>query len=929
MSWCQSSGSRGAAALLRLVVALALVGLSFCLYEDQIGKFDWRQTYVGKIKFSNFDTISAAKKIIVATEENVLAALNLKSGQILWRHVLESGSQGNIQMLHVSDEVVTVSGVNPALIRGWDLTTGYLLWEWSLWLQGHAQQAAATSSYWWVENNLLQHLLPIPGEHLEMTSYNMRTGQNKGTTSKLPATWINNKCVLSAPYYTCISNANTENSQIISLDVTSSAVQLFTKSVSTILPNLNDNHVELRSLLGNVPGVILKNKIILLKPDGLHVTNTNLRDDTTGAYVVKLVDKNLLIQFNYKDENINVYASNIETGSPVSEFTSVIPLPGANYPKIDSAMCAKTAKNNLACRLFVTGDDNAVYLLQNPGKLVWVREEALSRIVGVEMLDLPVSELEAVIETEFDNKEGDIFGMITRRLKGQASQLKTLSNTLLRKFMPHLIEIYDSEESSNVLVRDEFGLHKIIIAVTDVGKVFAIDNLSGNIIWKRYIPFLSSFNGRTPDADNFVILYIQRTTRHLPYDPQCSIIARHKLTGEGIIFMFNPITGAALDLGVANLGYRIKQTLLLNQMNSESLKGLVIMDENEGIHVYPPSCSANIGNTYMFVADPNTAVVQGYVLRNEDEQIVVEKTWLIRLGGTPPMSHKITNVATKSSIEKVHSQGKVMGDRSVLYKYINPNLVAFTTEGPDPVHRDVIYLYLVDVVSGAIIMVQSHRKARGPIKIVHSENWVVYSYYSEKSRRPEIATVELYEGPKRSGGAFSSLQTARWPPEIARQAYVLPSPGPPLALATTITDRGITAKDILISLSTGAIVELPWVILDPRRPTVPMTNEMREEGLLQYTPEIPLPSEAVINYNQTVLGVKHMYTSPSGLESTCLVFAYGLDLFYTRVAPSKTFDLLKEDFDYSLIVIVLILLIVSSYAAKRFASRKVLRQAWK
>lgn len=82
--------------------------------------------------------------------------------------------------------------------------------------------------------------------------------------------------------------------------------------------------------------------------------------------------------------------------------------------------------------------------------------------------------------------------------------------------------------------------------------------------------------------------------------------------------MFNPITGAALDLGVANLGYRIKQTLLLNQVNTEFLKGLVIMDENEGVHVYPPACSANIGNTYMFVADPNTAVVQGYVLRNND-----------------------------------------------------------------------------------------------------------------------------------------------------------------------------------------------------------------------------------------------------------------------------------------------------------------------
>jgi hypothetical protein len=40
-----------------------------------------RQNYVGKIKFASFDTVSTAKKIIVATEENVIAALNLKSGK--------------------------------------------------------------------------------------------------------------------------------------------------------------------------------------------------------------------------------------------------------------------------------------------------------------------------------------------------------------------------------------------------------------------------------------------------------------------------------------------------------------------------------------------------------------------------------------------------------------------------------------------------------------------------------------------------------------------------------------------------------------------------------------------------------------------------------------------------------------------------------
>jgi len=52
-------------------------------------------------------------------------------------------------------------------------------------------------------------------------------------------------------------------------------------------------------------------------------------------------------------------------------------------------------------------------------------------------------------------------------------------------------------------------------------------------------------------------------------------------------------------------------------------------------------------------------------------------------------------------------------------------------------------------------------------------------------------------------------------------------------------------------------------------------------------------------------------------------------VFVTRVAPSKTFDLLKEDFDYILIALVLIGLTTASLVVKQLASKKLLKQAWK
>lgn len=67
------------------------------------------------------------------------------------------------------------------------------------------------------------------------------------------------------------------------------------------------------------------------------------------------------------------------------------------------------------------------------------------------------------------------------------------------------------------------------------------------------------------------------------------------------------------------------------------------------------------------------------------------------------------------------------------------------------------------------------------------------------------------------------------------------------------------------------------MLLDPRRPETP-SPQSREEGLAPYTPELPMSYEWTINYNQSVYRIREIHTEPSGLESTCLVIAYGLGM---------------------------------------------------
>uniref|UniRef100_A0A915CR59 ER membrane protein complex subunit 1 n=1 Tax=Ditylenchus dipsaci TaxID=166011 RepID=A0A915CR59_9BILA len=99
--------------------------------------------------------------------------------------------------------------------------------------------------------------------------------------------------------------------------------------------------------------------------------------------------------------------------------------------------------------------------------------------------------------------------------------------------------------------------------------------------------------------------------------------------------------------------------------------------------------------------------------------------------------------------------------------------------------------------------------------------------------------------------------------------------------------------------------------------------------IIPYMPELMIATEDLINYNQTVHNIKGIKTASSGLESTSLVFVYGLDLFYTRVTPSGTFDILKEDFDFVLISLVMVVLIVASVMCKKIWRNQSLKQAWK
>ena len=69
-------------------------------------------------------------------------------------------------------------------------------------------------------------------------------------------------------------------------------------------------------------------------------------------------------------------------------------------------------------------DDYSLVLYSQNGLKVFTREEALSQIVSVEMIDFPLTTLQEEYEDEFGSVDSNIVVMFIKRIKAQILQLK-------------------------------------------------------------------------------------------------------------------------------------------------------------------------------------------------------------------------------------------------------------------------------------------------------------------------------------------------------------------------------------------------------------------------------------------------------------------------------------------------------------------------
>merc|ERR1712032_402774 len=124
-------------------------------------------------------------------------------------------------------------------------------------------------------------------------------------------------------------------------------------------------------------------------------------------------------------------------------------------------------------------------------------------------------------------------------------------------------------------------------------------------------------------------------------------------------------------------------------------------------------------------------------------------------------------------------------------------------------------------------------------------------------------------------------------------------------------------------------------VLNPRRPYIPPGGTIadkdktavpqqfaltKDEPIPPYAPVIQLRPSDVLNYHNPMGHVKGIASSPTALESTSIVFTYGLDLFFTPVLTAKAYDVLSPGFNYPLLYasvgFVMTFFLITTYLAQ-------------
>ena len=197
-------------------------------------------------------------------------------------------------------------------------------------------------------------------------------------------------------------------------------------------------------------------------------------------------------------------------------------------------------------------------------------------------------------------------------------------------------------------------------------------------------------------------------------------------------------------------------------LRTDAGRVVVLLDEFLQVHLYPNTDEAKAAFTAIAPSlriplrsgPPGRRRLTGHQVPSDVEFTglhIAYPTWSLPF----PDGEDVLTIFARPT-DPVASLGKVLGNRTTLYKYLNPNLVGVVTGPPSTASVDekaTCGVYLLDGAKGTIVYhaVVPSVRGRCDVKAALVENWLVYHYYDpevgvNQAKGYRVVSVELYEG---------------------------------------------------------------------------------------------------------------------------------------------------------------------------------------
>ena len=691
----------------------------------------------------------------------------------------------------------------------------------------------------------------------------------------------------------------------------------------------------------------------------------------------------------------------------------------------DRAHLLECSRKSMVVAFTSTAGMTSVFQFEPSSELIkstqlWTSEEALGSVTSAVFLDethaiVRPSDVTGNADEEEDKALHNL--RFSSRIQMQFELLKEsiLGGGLLYSLKS--IAIVSDEKKAE---RDiAFGFAKVTVLLSEtMDRIVALDTMKRDIIWSMNLHAGASWhkiihggqfislndphgNGGVNDHEMLAMSYIEGTSSSVEW--KC----------------FDGHSGRTFSGDTAPLKSEIAQIVPLrtssHHLHSHESSGCrqiaLLVHVDDTITVIPDTARSRAivdeavsaaGKNGLFVhsIDKHTGEFRAQTVGRKagsDLEAGSDSFDLVTVGKTifDPSQEKIINVAYPRRGEVVQSPSTVLGDESLLLKYLNPHLVVVVTEATPTFFSDVIpddgeeisngfynllvggddtssskqkrkplgaakpgegppssltntatpslFVTLVDSVSGQILHRVSHSHAdnndqldRTNVPLVVSENWVVYTFFNQRTRRTDVGVLTLHEGMIDKNGitafsapeqevTFSSLESAK--PIVLSRSFGLAKAVS--ALGVTSTKAGISSKQFMFATGNDQVISLDRRFLDPRRPNGDLKESEKMEGLMKYAPMLPIIPFLTPSHVHEVASVQSIASASAHVESQSLVLAYGgPDIFFSRVSPSKGFDLLPDDFNRGLLTVVLVGLLVLLNVIQRMNKKKFVMSVW-